>query len=106
MVALMKDRKNNIEFFLAGTVLVNENETFNDDNYEFESKGIPLAEIEENLRIRKESKTMIFSFFNKSSFFSYILALVLLALALYSHEILSTSFPYDAEKHLTLLLFE
>ena len=47
---------------------------------------------------------MIFSFFNKSSFFSYILALVLLALALYSHEILSTSFPYDAEKHLTLLL--
>lgn len=47
---------------------------------------------------------MIFSFFNKSSFFSYILALVLLALALYSHEILSISFPYDAEKHLTLLL--
>lgn len=45
-VAYVKDRKNNIEFFLAGTVLVNENETFNDDNYEFESKGIPfLAEI-------------------------------------------------------------
>ena len=47
---------------------------------------------------------MIFSFFNNSSFFSYILALVLLALALHSHEILSISFPYDAEKHLTRLL--
>ena len=45
-VAYVKDRKNKIEFFLAATVLVNENETFNDDNYEFESKGIPfLAEI-------------------------------------------------------------
>ena len=35
-----------IAFFLAGTILVNKNEIFNDDTYEFEEKGIPfLAEV-------------------------------------------------------------
>lgn len=45
-VAFIEDKKNRIAFFLAATLLVNENQTFNDDNYEYESLGIPfLAEL-------------------------------------------------------------
>lgn len=36
------DIKNNIEFFLTATILVNENEIFNDGNYEYEEKGLPF----------------------------------------------------------------
>ena len=45
-VAYIKAEEEGVEFFLAATILVNENETFNDNLYEFESIGIPfLAEI-------------------------------------------------------------
>lgn len=45
-VAYIVDTKNKIEFLLAATLLVNENQTFNDNVYEFEEKGIPfLAEL-------------------------------------------------------------
>lgn len=40
--AYIVDRKNNIAFFLTTTLLVNENETFNDDTYEYETVGIPF----------------------------------------------------------------
>lgn len=36
------DIKNNIEFFLTATILVNENQIFNDGNYEYESIGLPF----------------------------------------------------------------
>ncbi len=38
----IKDLKNNIDFFLTATVLVNENQIFNDGVYEYESKGLPF----------------------------------------------------------------
>ncbi len=38
----IKDIKNNIDFFLTATVLVNENQIFNDGEYEYESKGLPF----------------------------------------------------------------
>ena len=41
-VAYVKDTENDIEFMLTATVLVNENQIFNDNVYEFESKGIPF----------------------------------------------------------------
>lgn len=45
-IAYIEDKGNKIAFFLAGTILVNKNEIFNDDTYEFEEKGIPfLAEV-------------------------------------------------------------
>ena len=45
-IAYIEDKANKIAFFLAGTILVNKNEIFNDDTYEFEEKGIPfLAEV-------------------------------------------------------------
>lgn len=45
-IAYIEDKANKVAFFLAGTILVNKNETFNDDTYEFEEKGIPfLAEV-------------------------------------------------------------
>ena len=38
--------KTNIEYFITATILVNSNEIFNDDTYEYESIGIPfLAEL-------------------------------------------------------------
>jgi hypothetical protein len=44
-IAYIEDKVNKLASFLAGTILVNKNETFNDDNYEFEETGIPfLAE--------------------------------------------------------------
>ena len=45
-IAYIEDKANKVAFFLAGTILVNKNEIFNDDTYEFEEKGIPfLAEV-------------------------------------------------------------
>lgn len=44
--AYIVDKKNNICFFLTATLIVNENQIFNDDQYEYESIGIPfLAEL-------------------------------------------------------------
>lgn len=40
--AYIKDIKNEIEFMLTATILVNSNEIFNDDTYEFEEIGIPF----------------------------------------------------------------
>lgn len=41
-VAYIKDKSNDIEFMLTATILVNKNEIFNDDVYEYESEGIPF----------------------------------------------------------------
>ncbi|MFH6601896.1 serine hydrolase [Maribacter algicola] len=44
--AYLVDEKNNIEFMLTATLLVNHNGIFNDDTYEFDEIGIPfLAEL-------------------------------------------------------------
>ncbi|CAM3566180.1 serine hydrolase [Zobellia roscoffensis] len=44
--AYIKDTKNNVEFMVTATLLVNENGIFNDDTYEYEEVGIPfLAEL-------------------------------------------------------------
>ena len=45
-VAYVQDKKSSLEFFITATVLVNENQIFNDNIYEFEDLGIPfLAEL-------------------------------------------------------------
>ncbi len=41
-VAYITDSKNGIEFFLAATIHVNENEIYNDGNYEYDEVGIPF----------------------------------------------------------------
>jgi hypothetical protein len=41
-VAYIHDQENDLKFFLTATVLVNENQIYNDDLYEFESVGIPF----------------------------------------------------------------
>ena len=40
--AYVVDSKNDIEFLLTATILVNRNEIFNDDTYEFDEIGIPF----------------------------------------------------------------
>jgi hypothetical protein len=40
--AYIKDTKNNIDFMLTATILVNKNGIFNDDNYEYDEVGIPF----------------------------------------------------------------
>ncbi len=40
--AYIHDRENNIEFIISATILVNSNGVFNDDNYEYETVGIPF----------------------------------------------------------------
>ena len=40
--AYVVDQDNGVEFLLTATILVNENQIFNDDNYEYESVGIPF----------------------------------------------------------------
>ncbi|MEP1095667.1 MAG: serine hydrolase [Cyclobacteriaceae bacterium] len=45
-IAYIRDRQKNIEFFLAATIHVNENEIYNDGEYEYEEVGLPfLAEL-------------------------------------------------------------
>lgn len=45
-VAHIRDTKENIEFFLAATIHVNENQIYNDGEYEYEEIGLPfLAEL-------------------------------------------------------------
>lgn len=41
-VSYIIDRENKIEFFLAATIKVNENDTYNDGKYEYESIGMPF----------------------------------------------------------------
>ena len=41
-VAYVKEKNSGIEFMLTATVLVNKNQIFNDDQYEYESVGIPF----------------------------------------------------------------
>ncbi|MDX1760983.1 MAG: hypothetical protein R3218_02385, partial [Christiangramia sp.] len=44
--AYIRDDKNDVEFLLSATLLVNENGIFNDNNYEYDDLGIPfLAEL-------------------------------------------------------------
>ena len=44
--AYIKDDYSGVEFFLSATILVNKNEVFNDDMYEYDTVGIPfLAEL-------------------------------------------------------------
>ena len=40
--AYIIDLKNNIEFILSATIYTNENQTFNDDNYEYAEIGLPF----------------------------------------------------------------
>ena len=40
--AYIVDFKNNIEFLLSATIFTNDNETFNDDNYEYDDIGLPF----------------------------------------------------------------
>jgi beta-lactamase class A len=40
--AYIKDTKNNIDFFLTATILVNNNQIFNDDVYDYDTVGIPF----------------------------------------------------------------
>ncbi|MGR3811144.1 serine hydrolase [Jiulongibacter sp. NS-SX5] len=40
--ALIEDTKNNIRFLLSAVIYVNENETLNDDTYEYNEKGLPF----------------------------------------------------------------
>ena len=40
--AYIKDEKNNIDFMLTATILVNKNGVFNDDDYEYDEVGIPF----------------------------------------------------------------
>jgi len=40
--AYIIDFKNNVEFILAATIYTNENETFNDNNYEYDEIGLPF----------------------------------------------------------------
>lgn len=40
--AYIRDARNGVEFFLAATLLVNENQVFNDDLYEYDEVGIPF----------------------------------------------------------------
>ncbi len=40
--AYIKDNKNNVDFMLTATILVNKDEIFNDDRYEYDEMGIPF----------------------------------------------------------------
>ena len=40
--AYILDTKNKVDFFLSATILVNEDQIFNDDQYEYEETGIPF----------------------------------------------------------------
>ena len=46
LLATIRNTETNKEYIITATVLVNENQTFNDDNYEYDTVGIPfLAEL-------------------------------------------------------------
>lgn len=51
--AYIKNKKTNKEYIITATIHVNENQIFNDDNYEYESVGIPfLAELGRELVLK------------------------------------------------------
>lgn len=60
--AYIVDFKNDIEFILSATIYTNENQTFNDDNYEYDEIGLPFlrnlgqAIYEVELERRREHK--------------------------------------------------
>ena len=54
--AYIVDHANGVEFFLTATILVNENGIFNDDQYEYESIGIPFLAALGRALYRFESK--------------------------------------------------
>ena len=41
-VSYIVDLKKEIEFFLTATISVNKNQIFNDDNYEYQTIGLPF----------------------------------------------------------------
>jgi len=41
-VAYIKNEQEGVDFFLAATVLVNQNKIFNDNQYEYDALGIPF----------------------------------------------------------------
>jgi hypothetical protein len=41
-IAYIVDRVHSVEFLLSATILVNENQIFNDNTYEYDQKGIPF----------------------------------------------------------------
>jgi len=56
-IAFIKDHKHNLEYILCASVFVNPNNTFNDDQYEYESLGIPfLAELGRRVHAELERK--------------------------------------------------
>lgn len=59
-VSYIIDFEKNIEFFLAATIKVNENEIYNDDNYQYESIGLPflsnLGKVIYDYEIQRERK--------------------------------------------------
>ena len=57
-IAFIEDKKSGLCFFLSATLLVNQNEIFNDDLYEYEGIGIPFLaalgrEVLDQLRIKR-----------------------------------------------------
>tara|TARA_B100000902_G_scaffold1727_1_gene2253 strand:+ start:157 stop:876 length:720 start_codon:yes stop_codon:yes gene_type:complete len=60
-VAYVKDKINNIEFMLTATILVNDNDTFNDDIYEYDSKGIPFLSALGRQVLKYERKKLTFN---------------------------------------------
>ena len=60
-VAYVRDKINNIEFMLTATILVNDNDTFNDDIYEYDSKGIPFLSALGRQVLKYERKKLTFN---------------------------------------------
>jgi hypothetical protein len=55
--AYIVDEKTGIEFLLTATILVNKNEIFNDDTYEYEEIGIPfLAQLGREIYLQEHEK--------------------------------------------------
>lgn len=57
-IAFIEDKKSGLCFFLSATLLVNQNEIFNDDLYEYEDIGIPFLaalgrQVLDQLRIKR-----------------------------------------------------
>jgi hypothetical protein len=55
--AYVVDAENKIEFMVSATILVNKNQIFNDDTYEYEEIGLPfLAELGRQLYDKNKKK--------------------------------------------------
>jgi len=59
-VSYIIDLEKNVEFFLSATIHVNENQIFNDDNYEYETIGLPflskLGKVVYDYEVERERK--------------------------------------------------